>query len=288
MVQSWAQRKMIGLDYETTDVDTEQARIVTGTLYVIEPGVEPVKHSWLVDPGVEIPEATTAIHGISTEKARAEGMSPAEALGQMTWLLGTHWTPEVPLVAYNASYDLSLYRAESTRHGVPAVDLEGRHVVDPLVIDRHVDRYRKGGRKLGDVCKHYRVELVDAHTSDADTLATLRLAYQIARRYPQEVGLVDLPTLHSSQRVWHRLWAQRMATFLRKEATRLATNWDLAKTGRSVARKFVVDKLAYLGITEDPTDELIARQVTETRARADDFAGSAEHWPIRPAAVPAA
>ena len=272
---------MIGLDYETTDVDTEAARIVTGTLYVIEPGVEPVKHSWLVDPGVEIPEATTAIHGISTEKARAEGMPPVEALEQMTRLLFEHWTPDVPLVAYNASYDLSLYRAECARHGVVAVDLDGRHVVDPLVIDREVDRYRKGGRKLGDVCKHYRVELVDAHTSDADTLATLRLAYMIARRFPRQVGMVDLSALHASQRVWHRTWAQRMATFLRKEATRLETNWGSAKAGSGNARKFVIDKLAYLGVTEEPTDDLIAAQVAQTRDKANDFAGSAEHWPVR-------
>lgn len=276
---------MIGLDYETTDVDTDVARIVTGTLYVIEPGVEPVRHSWLVDPGIEIPEATTAIHGVSTEQARAEGMSPAEALGQMTWLLGTHWTSDVPLVAYNASYDLSLYLAETTRHGVPAIDLKGRHVVDPLVIDRQMDRYRKGGRKLGDVCKHYRVELVDAHTSDADTLATLRLAYQLARRYPREVGLVDLSTLHASQIAWHRTWAQRMATFLRKEATRMEGLWPDARNGSVSARKFIAEKLARLDITDPPTDELIEVTVAQTRAKADDFAGSAEQWPVRLASI---
>lgn len=277
---------MIGLDYETTDVDTSTARIVTGTLYVIEPGVEPIKHSWLVDPGIEIPEATTAIHGISTEKARAEGMPPAEALGQMTWLLGTHWTPDVPLVAYNASYDLSLYLAESARHGVPAIDLDGRNVVDPLVIDRQVDRYRKGGRKLGDVCKHYRVELIDAHTSDADTLATLRLAYRLASKFPNSVGLVELSTLHASQRRWHREWALRMATFLRKEATRMESLWPEAKDSNATARKFIMEKLARLEVVDSPTDELIAATVAQTRARANEFAAGAENWPTR-AAVPA-
>lgn len=281
MVESWAQRKMIGLDYESTDVDTDVARIVTGTLYVIEPGVEPVKHSWLLDPGVEIPEATTAIHGVTTEQARAEGMSPVEALGRMTELLAEHWTPDVPLVAYNASYDLSLYWAEATRHNVATVNLDGRHVVDPLVIDRQVDRYRKGGRKLGDVCRHYGIDLINAHTSDADTLATLRLAYKIAQRYPTEVGLPTLSILHENQRVWHRTWSQRMATFLRKKATRLETSWSQAKGGSVDARKFVVDELTYLEIVDPPSDELIKTQVARTRSKADDFAGGASHWPMR-------
>jgi DNA polymerase-3 subunit epsilon len=285
MTESWAQRKMIGLDFETTDVDTNVARIVTGTLYVIEPGHAPVKYSWLIDPGVEIPEATTAIHGVTTEQARADGMAPADALLAMTELLDEHWTRDVPLVAYNASYDLSLYRAETARHGVPAVDFGGRHVVDPLVIDRHVDRYRKGGRKLGDVCRHYKVELVDAHTSDADTLATLRLAYKIARRYPQYVGLVSLSALHEAQRVWHRQWSQRMATFLRKEATRMESTWPVAQRGDANARAFIADKLARLEIADPPTDELIEQTVAQTRAKADDFASGAESWPVRSASV---
>lgn len=278
---SWAQGKMIGLDFETTGVEVEEDRVVTGSLIVIEPGNHPLTHSFLVNPGIEIPTAASDIHGVTTEKAVKEGMPPVEALGQLGELLNQHWTSDVPLVAYNASYDLSLYRAEAERHGTAPLVLDGRHVVDPLVIDRHQDRYRKGSRKLVDVCKHYRVELVDAHTSDADTLATLRLAYKIATRYQRDVGLVSLPALHESQRGWNRAWSLRMATFLRKEATRMESSWPLAKDGRAAAKKFIAEKLARLEITEAPTDELIAATIAQTRARADEFAAGAENWPVR-------
>lgn len=274
---------MIGLDFETTDVDTETARIVTGTLIVVEPGIEPVKHSWLVDPGIEIPEATTAIHGISTERARAEGMSPVEMLGQLTELLTAHWTPDVPLVAYNASYDLTLYDRELSRHrDGERLSMATRFVVDPLVTDRHVDRYRKGGRKLADTCRHYEVELIDAHTSDADTLATLRLAFKLAARYQRQVGLVPLPALHKAQREWNHQWCMRMATFLRKSATRLEGLWPPAERGNNEALRLVKEHLAKSDITDEPTGELVATAVAQTRAKANDFASGADCWPMRP------
>lgn len=277
---SWAQRKMIGFDTETTGPDPEQARVVTASLIVIEPGRDPVCHSFLVDPGVKIPQEAIDIHKVTNEQARAEGMPPHAALTMIGQLFDEHWTPEVPLVAYNGRYDLTLYSRERVRNGLADLDLTDRHVVDPLTIDRHADRFRKGSRKLADVCRHYHVELLDAHTSDADTLATLRLAYQLARRYPREVGTVALPDLHARQIGWHRAFCLRMATFLRKEATRMETSWPRAQAGDRTAQAFIADKLARLEITEAPTDELIAQTVAGTRAKADDFAGDADHWPI--------
>ena len=59
---SWA-----GLDFESTGTDVEKDRKVTATFH--EYGCYPV--SLLVDPGVPIPEAATAVHGITEEMAAA-------------------------------------------------------------------------------------------------------------------------------------------------------------------------------------------------------------------------
>lgn len=280
MSESWAQRKMIGLDFETTGPDPEEARAVTASLIVIEPGRDPVCHSFLVDPGVEIPQEAVDIHKVTNERARAEGMPPADALGQLDELLAQHWTPDVPLVAYNGRYDLTVYDRERIRNGQSGLDLTDRYMVCPLTVDRHVDRFRKGSRKLADVCKLYRVELLDAHTSDADTLATLRLAYMIAMRYPRQVGLVDLPILHANQIDWHRTFCLRMATFLRKEATRMETSWPRAQAGDPAASRFIAEKLARLEITDLPDSDLIAQTVAGTRDKADSFSADANRWPI--------
>ena len=66
-------------------------------------------------------------------------------------------------------------------------------MVDPLVLDRHLDRYRRGKRKLIDMCGTYgvAVDADDLHAADADVLATLDLVHAIAGRYPA-VGTVEL------------------------------------------------------------------------------------------------
>ena len=59
-------------DLETTGVDVTTDRIVTAHVGLLGPdGVALRSQSWLADPGVEIPEGATAVHGITTAHARA-------------------------------------------------------------------------------------------------------------------------------------------------------------------------------------------------------------------------
>jgi DNA polymerase-3 subunit epsilon len=70
-------------DTETTGLDTRHARIVTCFLGIIGPGGEVQEsHSWLADPGVDIPEQASAVHGVTTEMARAEGRDAALTLSR--------------------------------------------------------------------------------------------------------------------------------------------------------------------------------------------------------------
>jgi DNA polymerase-3 subunit epsilon len=128
------------------------------------------------------------------------------------------------VVGFNVQYDLSILDAELARHGLPTLDQrlpDGvRPVVDPLVLDRHLDKYRKGPRKLIDMC-HIYVVPVDAdslHAADADVLATLDLVHAIASRYPA-VGQTDLTALHDQQAEAHRVWAVRFGAWLKSKGT---------------------------------------------------------------------
>jgi DNA polymerase III subunit epsilon len=77
---SWADSRMCGFDIETTGGDRETARIITVTLAFAGGGRPTETTCLLTDPGVEIPAAATAVHGITTERARAEGLKPAEVM----------------------------------------------------------------------------------------------------------------------------------------------------------------------------------------------------------------
>ena len=45
------------------------------------------------------------------------------------------------------------------------------NVIDPFVIDKHIDPYRKGKRTLTAVCEHHGVKQTDAHDATGDDLA---------------------------------------------------------------------------------------------------------------------
>lgn len=203
---TWHLGPMAAFDLETTGVDVETDRIVTACVAEIDGSGQnaPAATTWLVNPGVEIPKAASDVHGISTDRARAEGRPPVECVAEIAALLADMVEADVPVVAFNAVYDLTLLDRECRRHGVPSLadwcEDEGftLHVVDPFVLDKHVDRYRRGKRNLTAACEHYGVRLDGAHDASFDAVAATRVAWRIAQRYP-EIAEMSLPDLHALQ-----------------------------------------------------------------------------------------
>lgn len=203
---SWHTGRLAAFDIETTGVDPTSDRIVTAAVTLAGGGLPLASHAWLVDPGVEIPAGATAVHGVSTAHARAEGRNSVDALEEITMLLADQLRRGIPVIAFNARFDLTCLDREAARHGVrPLVErvggLDRMLVVDPYVLDKQHDRYRRGRRTLGAVCAHYRVPLDEAHAANADALAAARVAWRLAQRYA-EIGGCDLPTLHAQQVLW--------------------------------------------------------------------------------------
>lgn len=208
---------MLGLDFETTGVDPHTDRIVTATIVSVRPNGEVASAwEWLADPGVDIPAEATEMHGITTDHAQAHGWAAPDVVADIVDKLNTWWAPDIPLVVYNASYDLTMLIAECRRHNVDC-PVPHRSVVDPMICDRGVDRYRKGGRKLGQVCKHYGVDLLNAHTSAADSVAAVQLARVMAGKWPR-LGLAKLYQLYVMQRRWSAEWAAFLQEYKRTKA----------------------------------------------------------------------
>lgn len=211
-LQGWAEGPLHGFDTETTGVSVATDRIVTAALVRRSVWEPDEVHTWLIDPGIEIPASAAAIHGISTEFAREFGQPPAVALDEIARLLAESLAAGEPVVAYNASFDLTILEAELARHGLPTLaERLGRAVspvIDPLVLDRHLERFRRGKRKLVDLCAVYGVDDSDGlHTAEVDVIATLEVLQAMVRRHP-DLALMDLATLHTAQAEAHRAWAE--------------------------------------------------------------------------------
>ena len=206
-------------DLETTGVDTDTARIVSACIAVLDAdGEVTVRWDWLIDPGVEVPEAASAVHGITTERARAEGRPAESAIAEIAQTLRVLFSQGVPLTVYNAPYDLTLLDRECRRHELTPIEATAP-VIDPLVIDKAVDRYRKGKRTLEATAEFYGVELDGAHDAGADAICAGRLAQEIARRYPDELDL-GLADLHGRQEIWYVEQAQSFEQYVRAKPGR--------------------------------------------------------------------
>ncbi|MER5754166.1 3'-5' exonuclease [Streptomyces sp. NPDC002088] len=216
---AWHRELLIGFDLETTGTDPREARIVTGAVIEVRGGQPTGRREWLADPGVEIPADAVAVHGISNERATSEGRPADQVADAIADVLTTYWKTGVPVVAYNAAFDLTLLSAELRRHGLPSLrdrlgGLDPAPVVDPYTIDRWADRYRRGKRNLEAVCAEYGVVLDFAHDACADALAAARLACAIADRHPK-VAALGPAELHRRQIEWYADWAANFQSFLR-------------------------------------------------------------------------
>ncbi|WP_109523716.1 MULTISPECIES: exonuclease domain-containing protein [Nocardia] len=212
----WSQMPLAAFDLETTGPDPRDARVVTAYIGVIN-GSAKIEHHWLLDPGIEIPAGATAVHGISTEKARAEGLDYRTGMIQIQATLDTLWGQGRIVAAYNGCYDLTVLAHEAAR-----LQLDSKPVgpmVDPFVLDRHVDPHRQGKRKLVDVATVYGVKMGAAHTADADALAAARLAWVMARRFP-EIGQLDVAQLMSLQAQCYAERSQQLRAMLEDIATK--------------------------------------------------------------------
>lgn len=201
---TWHLGRMCGFDLETTGVDVETDRIVTAC--VVQCGGKHATQSttWLANPGVEIPEGATAVHGITTEQARAEGQPAGQVVEQIVGALYQALDCGIPIVVMNAAFDLTMLDREARRHRVmPLTDRAGDQlrVIDPRVLDKQVDKFRPGGRKLTDLCRTYEVRLDGAHAADADAIAACRVVWRQGSTRP-ELAAMTLDELHAAQTGW--------------------------------------------------------------------------------------
>jgi DNA polymerase-3 subunit epsilon len=259
-VTPWWQGRMVGFDVETTGTDVESDRIVSAAVCKVGGGEPEDSMSLLVDPGVEIPEAASAVHGITTAQVVADGLEPEKVLRSIHYAMAQAVGQGWPVVAFNARFDLTMLDRECRRYGITPP--EGLFVVDPMVIDKHLDRFRKGRRTLAAICEAYGVDLPadEAHTAGADALAACRAAWVLGAK-----GEVK-------RRVRSPDEGRELAT--------LKVSWSFAR-----------DNLELLHLAQQRWAAEQARSLRDyftQKGQHEDAASVSEHWPVVPFKAPAA
>lgn len=227
MPSDWSDSMFCGFDLETTGPNPLADKVVTASLVMVNAMTSPPKVAateWLANPGVDIPEGATAVHGVTTEYAATYGQPHDQVCHEVATRLRRAWSVGATVVAYNATFDLTIISRFAE------LPVEGL-VLDPLVIDREFDKYRRGSRKLVDVCAHYGIPLTEeeAHTSKADSLAATRLAWKLLRVFPA-LTLMSARDLMEHQLKWHTEQQQSLAEHFTKQGKTFDTvgPWPIA------------------------------------------------------------
>ncbi|MFC9424951.1 3'-5' exonuclease [Streptomyces sp. NPDC056987] len=158
----WYEGPLAAFGAGTTGVDAEKDRIVSAALIVQDTaGIRPRVRRWLVNPGVPVPHGAAEAHGLTDEFLHRNGRWPAPVVEEVARALAEQCAAGRPLVVMNAPFGLTLLDRELRRHRASSLGRRLENVslcvLDPLVLDRHLDRYRKGSRDLTGLCAQYAV-----------------------------------------------------------------------------------------------------------------------------------
>ena len=180
---SWVENGFIAFDTETTGIDIASDRIVSAAAVVYRDGVEVSSQEWLIKVDIDIPEAASAVDGITNEMSQSQGQEQVAALTSIREFLVTS---NLPVVCFNSAFDRGILDANLVRVGLDP--LSGVIDICPFVIDKQMDKYVKGKaqRRLQPTVARYGLEISedDWHGALADSRITGLLLLAQAQRYP--------------------------------------------------------------------------------------------------------
>ncbi|QPK94388.1 DNA polymerase III subunit epsilon [Actinomyces sp. zg-332] len=212
----------VGFDTETTGVNYYEDKIVTAALVFYDFSSKNAQrvHNWLADPGIEISPQASAVNGITTEYAREHGRPLNDVLLEIRDTLIAAIKDDIPIVIFNANFDLSILHNNLRSAGLETIeDILGEdvyNVLDPLVIDRAVDKYRRGKRTLESMMNFYGVTQRDAlHDAQVDTEVMLEVLDKIFDKHPV-LDTFSAEELHSWQKDAYKNWAEGYNSWLAK------------------------------------------------------------------------
>ena len=181
---------IVFFDLETTGVDIGRDRIVEISMVKLMPNGDREVKTRRVNPEMHIPEEATAIHGISDDDVKECPTFRQLAKSLAGYIEGCDFA------GYNSNkFDVPMLVEEFLRVGVD-VDLKRRKFIDVQNIF-----FKMESRTLGAAYKIYcSKSLDDAHSAEADTLATCEVLEAQLDRYPELENDVEWLAKFSQQR----------------------------------------------------------------------------------------
>lgn len=170
-------------DLETTGIQVSKDRIVEISILKVFPNGNKESKTWLVNPEMDIPAETTAVHGITNEKVANE--PTFKELAPIVYQM----IKDSDLAGFNSDrFDIPLLAEEMLR---AEIDFDMKNTV---TVDVQTIFHKKEQRTLSAGYKFYCGKDLDgAHSAAVDTNATYEILLAQLERYPDlENNIKDL------------------------------------------------------------------------------------------------
>lgn len=174
-------RPLVFFDLETTGINTTNDRIVEIFLLKLNPDGTEEQKRYLIDPGIPIPEAASKIHGIYDEQVAGQPKF-ADIAKELNVFL-----EQCDFAGFNSNrFDFPMLVEEFLRLNID-FDFETRRFIDVQRIF-HVMEPRNLAAAYRFYCNK---ELVNAHSAEADTVATYEILKAQMGKYTQLEPSID-------------------------------------------------------------------------------------------------
>ena len=182
-------RPICFFDLETTGINISKDRIVEISVLKIFPNGNKESKTWLVNPKIPIPNEVSNIHGITDDMVVNE--PSFDSIGVYV----KEMIDKCDLGGFNSNkFDIPLLAEEFLRNEID-FNLENVKCIDVQNIFHKMEK-----RTLGAAYQFYcQKDLIDAHSSKADTLATFEVLEAQIEKYSEIENNVDFLSDFSSR-----------------------------------------------------------------------------------------
>ena len=174
-------RPLAVIDLETTGINLAVDRIVELAIVKVQPDGSRVMKRKLVNPQMPIPKTSSDVHGITDDMVR-DAPSFKQIANEIRQFLDN-----CDLAGYNSNrFDIPMLVEEFLRSGLE-FDVTNRHLLDVQKLYHMMEP-----RTLSAAYKFYcGKDLENAHSAEADAVATFEILESQLHRYPQAGTTVE-------------------------------------------------------------------------------------------------
>lgn len=244
-------KPLVVFDIETTGLSIIHDRIISISILRVEPNQKEQMKTYVVNPGIPIPSATTQIHGFTDDDVKDKPAFKEVAAAVAKLFEGAD------IAGFNSTrFDLPFLAEELVRAGLD-VDFKKHNLIDVQVI-----YHKKEPRDLSAALRFYcGREMTDHHRSEADTQATWDVLQAQMEHYEDLRSIEDVCRFAS-----HNRNADLAGHIIYNEANVEVFNFGKYK-GQPVTEVFQKDSGYYGWVLKGDFPEYTKKVLTQIKLR---------------------